>query len=278
VVGAHDGVEAFNEATRLALANGVPGRVDIVIQDGPQVVAMAYAAGHAPVELAVHPAHRRRGHATALLDRLTRVGETRFWAHGDTAGARGLAADQGLTRGRVLLRLSRPPGPLPRQHGPHPEAGMVIRPFRPHDLAGLLAVNARAFRDHPEQGGMDRADFARRAGSDWFDPGGIFVAEKDGTIVGFHWTKVDTESVGRRAGEVYVLAVDPDHVGRHLGSALLRRGLEHLTASGIEDIDLYTEADNRRASALYEAVGFIEAGRDVLYVSRKPASTDRGPS
>ncbi len=154
-----------------------------------------------------------------------------------------------------------------------PPAGTMIRPFGNEDLSGLLAVNARAFAAHPEQRSMDRAEFDRRAKSDWFDPAGLLVAEQDGTIVGFHWTKVVAGT-----GEVYILAVDPAHHGEHLGAALLSRGLDHLAGIGVDGVELYVEEDNARALDLYAAAGFAEAGRDVLYVSTKPAAADPAPS
>ncbi len=267
----HDGVDAFNEVSRLALADDRPARVRLVVEDGPDVVALAFAVGDAPIDLAVHPDHRRRGHASALLDILLSRGERRFWAHGDLPAARGWAALLGLQRERTLLRLVLRGSPTvgPAALGP----AVTIRPFRADDVAGILAVNARAFAEHPEQGAMDRADFDQRAASDWFDPAGLLVAEQNGVIVGFHWTKLE-----QGMGEVYVLAVDPAHQGESLGAALLQRGLVHLADAGAAAVELYVEGENARALDLYTAAGFAEAGRDVLYVSTTPAATGPGPS
>lgn len=263
-----DGVEAFNELSRMALADERPARVRLVVEDGTEIIALAFAVGDAPVELAVHPGHRRRGHGSAMLDTLLSQGERRFWAHGDLPAARAWAALLGLERERTLLRLALSDGPSDAVG-----SATTIRPFRAEDLDGLLAVNARAFAEHPEQRAMDRADFERRAQSDWFDPAGLFVAEQDGAVVGFHWTKVDE---GR--GEVYVLAVDPDHHGERLGAALLHRGLDHLADAGVDGVELYVEEDNARALDLYTAAGFTDVGRDVLYVSTTPAAVGPAPS
>jgi mycothiol synthase len=271
LVGRHDGVDAFNEMSRMALSDGRPARVRLVVEDGPDVVALAFAVGDAPVDMAVHPDHRRRGHGTALLDILLSQGERRFWAHGDLSAARSWAALLGLQRERTLLRLElRDGGAVRAAKAP---AATTIRSFTEEDIAGLLAVNARAFAEHPEQRTMDRADFERRASSDWFDPAGLFVAEQGGNVVGFHWTKVD-EGIG----EVYVLAVDPDHQGTGLGAALLRRGLDHLADVRVNTVELYVEEANAGALDLYADAGFSEVGRDVLYVSTTPAATDPVPS
>lgn len=268
---AHDGVDAFNEASRLALAADRPARVRHVIEEDGQIVALAYAAGDAPVDMAVHPDHRRRGHGTVLADRLLRQGEQRFWAHGDLPAARGWAALLGLERERTLLRLalreSQPSADVP------PPDDVVLRPFQEADVAGLLDVNARAFATHSEQGTMDRDDFDLRRGSDWFDPAGLFVAEHRGDIVGFHWTKVD-----QRVGEVYVLAVDPDRHDTGVGAALLAHGLAHLSSAHVDTIELYVDEDNSRALDVYAVAGFAEVSRDVLYVSTTPEATARGRS
>ena len=282
LIGRHDGVEAFNETSRMALSDDRPARVRLVVEDGPDVVALAFAVGDAPVDMAVHPDHRRNGHGTALLDILLSQGERRFWAHGDLPAARGWAALLGLERERTLLRLALRDFESLGGGTSHADSvwgpsetsvATIIRPFSENDVAGLLDVNARAFAEHPEQRDMDRAEFERRAASDWFDPAGLFVAEQDGVIVGFHWTKVD-----EGMGEVYVLAVDPDHHGTGLGAALLRHGLDHLADVRVDAVELYVEEEKAGALDLYAGAGFSEVGRDVLYVSTTPAATGPVPS
>ncbi len=254
-----DGVDPLNEATRLALAAGDAGRVHLSVKDGRTVVAVAFAAGLAPVELVVDPGHRRQGHGAGLLTRLLAAGEREFWAHGDLPAAQALAAAKHLRVARTLLVLRREMAAASVDETT-PE-GITIRTFEPGDVDAIVRVNARAFAAHPEQGSMDRADFERRASSDWFDPTGVFVAVRDGSVVGFHWTKV-VDGVG----EVYVVGVDPEEQGSGLGTALTVRGLRHLHELGITTVDLYVEGDNDAALAVYRRLGFAEHARDVLYV------------
>ncbi len=258
-----DGVEPVNEATRLAVAAGDALRVDLRRGDG---TAAALAPADAPVEVVVHPDHRRRGVGRALVGELLAAGESRFWAHGDLPGAQALAAAVGLAAERTLLVLRLElGGDAPREAVP---AGITLRSFRPDDADAVVAVNGRAFAQHPEQGAMDRADFDRRAASDWFDPDGLFVAEDaDGEVVGFHWTKVESQPDGTDLGEVYVVGVDPAAHGGGLGTALTARGLRHLHERGVRTVDLYVEGDNAAALAVYHRLGFAEHARDVLYVS-----------
>ena len=145
-----------------------------------------------------------------------------------------------------------------------------VRPFRPgQDEEALLAVNAAAFSHHPEQGGMTLAELAQREEEPWFDPDGLFLAESDGRLIGFHWTKVHPRSPGGRPpfGEVYVVGVSPDAQGMGLGKSLTLTGLHHLSDRGLDEVILYVEADNAPAVAVYSGLGFTHAARDtdVMY-------------
>ena len=263
-----DGVDPLNEASRLALDAGHAGRVHMAVKEGTTVVAAAFADGLAPVELVVDPDHRRQGHGGSLLTRLMAAGESEFWAHGDLPAAQALAAAKHLEPARTLLVLRLEMVAASALRKPPVPDGVTIRTFEPDDVDAIVQVNGRAFASHPEQGAMDRADFERRAGSDWFDPAGLFVAERDGNVVGFHWTKVDpsTGSGTNPIGEVYVVGVDPTEQGSGLGTSLTARGLRHLHDSGIRTVDLYVEGDNDPALAVYRRLGFTEHARDVLYV------------
>jgi len=254
-----DGVDPLNEANRLALDAGHAGRVHMAVKEGTTVVAAAFADGLAPVELVVDPEHRRQGHGGTLLTRLLAAGESEFWSHGDLPAAQALAAAKHLEPGRTLLVL-RLEMEAARETERVPD-GVTIRTFEPDDVDAIVQVNGRAFASHPEQGAMDRADFEHRASSEWFDPAGLFVAERDGDIVGFHWTKIEDD-----LGEVYVVGVDPTEQGSGLGTSLTARGLRHLHDSGIRTVDLYVEGDNDPALAVYRRLGFTEHARDVLYV------------
>lgn len=254
-----DGEEPFNETSRMAMADGTPARVDIQVTDGEQVIALAFATADEPVEIAVDPSHRRRGHGTALLSRLSADGESRFWAHGDLPAAQAFASAHGLVPIRTLLTLG-----LGATEHLHADAvpDTTIRPFRDADRASVLAVNAEAFADHPEQGALDDDGFERLTRADWFDPTGLFVAERDGGIIGFHWTKREGAD-----GEIYVLGVSPSAQAHGLGRVLAVHGLHHLRARGVAHVKLYVESDNASALRLYDSLGFTERGRDVVYAS-----------
>jgi mycothiol synthase len=250
----------------------------------------------AAAELAVHPLRRRHGLGRALVraamevtDQTDPRGRLRLWAHGDHPSAGALALSLGFVRARVLLQMRRslfapllestpknrsaslhvsPGAPRPRL----PE-GVALRPFRPgEDDEAWVALNARAFADHPDQGRWTLRDLRLRMAEPWFDPEGFLLAVAgDGRLLGFHWTKVhgarghQHEHQHEPIGEVYVLGVDPDAHGTGLGSALTVAGLRYLRGRGLDQAMLYVDESNVRAVSLYTRLGFARWATDVSY-------------
>lgn len=264
-----DGVAPFNEASLFALRDGSRARVQAIqtARDG-SLLAAAYAVGDAPVEIVVDPDRRRQGVGRRILAELLADGEDQFWAHGNLPGAQALAASEGLRVARELLVL-RLTFDGPPAHERELD-GVTLRTFAPADTDAVIAINARAFAHHPEQGAMDRADFARRTASDWFDPAGLFIAERDGHVIGFHWTKIEDQPGEGPCGEVYVVGIDPLAQGGGLGTALTARGLRHMYELGLPIVDLYVEGDNAPALKVYRTLGFKDWKKDTLYQAPPP--------
>jgi mycothiol synthase len=281
-----DGVRPLSEDVMLDLKAGPPTGgsrgLHLLLTERPgggtDVVGYAHlrpgdAADGPAVEIVIRPDRRRHGLGRRLLTCLaarTPDGRLRVWAHGDRPEARALAASLGFRQGRRLERWSASlRRPLPRLTLPD---GVTLRPFRPRlDDEAWLAVNARAFAGHPEQGGWTVHDLHTRLGEPWFDPDGFLLAESLGEVVGFHWTKVhDTSPArgGEPTGEVYVIGVDPSWQGRGLGRALVVAGLERLRARGLHRSMLYVESDNAPAKATYESLGFTPQDVDVMFFGK----------
>ncbi len=274
----HDGVHPLSEHVTLHLTHGGDrDAVNLLVRAGGELAAYApldttdRVAG-ASAELVVAPDLRGRGIARSLVHTLLELspdGRLRLWAHGNHPAADALAASLGFRRTRVLWQLRRSLfAPLP---APVLPPGVTVRTFVVgRDEPAWVEVNNRAFADHPDQGGWTVADVKVREGEPWFDPGGFFLADRDGRLVGFHWTKVHGAVAHQDhdhdpIGEVYVVGVDPDAQGLGLGPALTLVGLAHLRARGLAQVMLYVDETNTNAIRVYERLGFTRWATDICY-------------
>lgn len=258
-----DGVPALDEATWRAVRSG---EATVVRTQG----AFALVRG-AELSLIVDPPVRGRGLGGALADQVLAAHPqlTQAWSHGNHPAAARLAARHGWTRVRDLWVMRR--ALTDSQSDPALRNDVLLRRWSGSatDREELLRVNAAAFATHPEQGAMDAADLAARMAEPWFDPAGLILATDgvpDGRLLGFHWTKQHSPTVG----EVYVVGVDPAAQGRGLGRLLTGAGLRHLAAQGVSEVLLYVESDNAAAINTYSGLGFTHAAEDthVMYAAR----------
>ncbi|WP_336922459.1 mycothiol synthase [Aquipuribacter sp. SD81] len=312
-----DGVAPLSEHVVLHLRRGGEepgvhllvreGGADAAADEGP-LLGYAHldptdAVAGSSAELVVDPDARRGGLGRALVAALLDLsgeladGRLRLWAHGESPDAAALASAMGFTRARELWQMRRSlRAALPRPDVPD---GVAVRTLRTEPRAALdadadavLAVNAAAFADHPEQGRWTRADVDARLAEAWFDPAGLFLAHEvgadgtEGALLGFHWTKVHGHASGpstgatdgpaddhdhdqdhghEPVGEVYVVGVSPLAQGRGLGRVLTLVGLHHLRARGLDQAMLYVDAGNTAAVRTYTSLGFTRWDVDVQF-------------
>jgi mycothiol synthase len=288
-----DGAYPLSEHVMLHLRHGGDeSAVHLLAHEGDTLVGYAHVdttdqVEGASAELVVHPLYRRRGRGRVLVSAAIETapdGRLRLWAHGDHPSANALALSLGFHRARVLWQMRRSLfAPVPAPDLPE---GVILRSFRPgEDDAAWLALNGRAFAEHPDQGRWTREDLCARVAEPWFDPDGFLLAERetaDGPqLVGFHWTKVHGEVRDHPhpdgsaphhhdpIGEVYVLGVHPSAHGLGLGAALTLAGLRYLRTRGLDQVMLYVEGTNRTAINLYTRLGFARWSTDVCF-ARSP--------
>jgi mycothiol synthase len=289
-----DGVGAVSETFRLALGPARDGVVHLLREaaDGTLVGYAQVAQAGTPdavAELVVDPDHRRRGNGRALLDGVLAVGAQSVWAHGMLPAAGALARAAGLVVTRELYVMNRPLTAADEVDPVLPQ-GFAVRAFEPgKDDERWVALNAAAFASHPEQGRLTVEDLHERMAQPWFDPAGLLlvVDESTGTVVAFHWTKVETSALSLREaaenaveprverllvgkvrkgkGEVYVVGVDPAYQGRGLGGPVTRLRLAHHARLGLAEVELYVDGDNTAARRTYERLGFVDAAVHAQY-------------
>ncbi|MBM7506806.1 GNAT superfamily N-acetyltransferase [Nocardioides salarius] len=116
-----------------------------------------------------------------------------------------------------------------------PSPTAAIRPMRPDDVAEAEQVSSESLHaldrltlprawpePEPRQGGRSRSWQARTQHLLRTDPGGCWVAEEDGTMVG-----VVTSLVREGTWILSTYAVRPGHQGRGVGKPLLAAALHH---------------------------------------------------
>lgn len=103
----------------------------------------------------------------------------------------------------------------------------------------------------------------RAAFSTVFDPlfesGCFYLYEVDDEVMGFYKAQ---RHVGRTAHVAYLgtLAVAPEAQGRGVAVTMMKDAISRLWRSDMTRIELTVEADNPRAIAFYERLGFVHEG------------------
>ena len=144
----------------------------------------------------------------------------------------------------------------------------VIRRATRDDLPALGRLGALLLRTHHD---FDRLRFLA-AGDDaeegyaWFlgtqlkrDDVAIFVAERDGEVLGYVYAGIEPHSwkeLRDEAGFIHDIAVDERGRRGGLARALLDRAFEWLRERGQPRVVLWTADRNAAAQRLFEALGF----------------------
>ena len=230
---------------------------------------VGYAVVRRPGSLAVvHPDHEGRGIGTRLLEWAERRERERGreahrqWVAASNAGARRLLTAAGYTVARRYWRMVRSLDGLGPEASPPP--GVRLRTVDVgHDAVSMHALDARSFATNPGYAAETLGEFCEEhLEAHAFDASLSRVAENDEGIVGFliacRWDDAEV-------GYVDVLAVDPEHQGRGVGTALLGSAFAAFASTGLREAQLGVDSDNPRALRVYRRAGMRVSFRYDVY-------------
>lgn len=268
-----DGYAAFNDDNEI----NYTARQKIALGIGEQLCALAvwhlYSPADSPAvtiaeaELAVLPAFRDKGLGQKLLSELAQraqqAGAVRLkvWAHGDTAVQQQLAQNTGAGAIRTLHKMV-----LQLDNKSAVVASITvdsakISTYNSSQAAAWVQLNSQVFAWHPEQGRLTIKDLEARLAENWADTSSFYLLHAEsGELIGYNWLKLTAN-----AAEIYVLGVAPWVAGKGYGKALLQRGLAEIYSRGYQQAELYVEAENSAAIALYCKYGFVVTETHVQY-------------
>lgn len=249
----HDNFPALSDAKFAELGNE---NRTVVIEEASAVVAIAVVASHPQhdgedhfaIESALDPGLRFDAFEDRLLASVLtivpRFGAVSVWSHRQSLDAALQRSGFSVVRELAQMAIA------------VPVAGsgydIVTRPFQATDIETVVALNRVAFASHREAASLDASDVAELMARKGFDQQGFLILEEEQEIIGFCWTRVHENG----DGEIYRIAVSPEHQGGGLGRSLTVAGFEHLHRQpGVDRGMLWVDTANRQALPLYEHIG-----------------------
>ena len=177
----------------------------VAVFDAGEVVGWAMVVHVRSAWADVRPSHRGRGVGTWLRrwteTRAATIGSPRIGQTLDDAleGPQRLLRDAGYTPRHTswVLQMDHPERPAE----PAPPAGVTLRPWRPEDTGGAMAMFERAFAEWPDR--LPSTPVTWRAmtiGREGFVPEDLVLAVEDGEIVGGAFILDADEILDRQAG------------------------------------------------------------------------------
>ncbi|MBI3948278.1 MAG: GNAT family N-acetyltransferase [Armatimonadetes bacterium] len=153
----------------------------------------------------------------------------------------------------------------------------TIRRFRPDDLPRLRELTAICFNGVSIDQNIENR-IGAIAGIPWqerkaahveddaaADPDGIFVAERDGEVVGYISGRLNRKW---RIGWIANLAVDPCCQKQGIARALFDHVFAYFRENGMLAAKIETLEQNAVGQSFFPALGFEEVARQIHYIKR----------
>jgi len=269
-------------AQKLRQPNYSPGQDLFIVEVNEDIVGYMdvkpeLAIGRVVLDCWVHPAQRRRGLATKLLDNATnRAGAlgarvAHVNVREDNIVAKRVLFRLGFSLVRRFLELRRDIGGtsetvkerIPSCLGSVGEididhATLDCRCLQPGEENKLTRLQNRAFAGSWGYNPNTVEEIVFRTNLSACSLGDILLIYEGDSAIGYCWTGISCEEgiPSRRKGRILMLGVDPDYRGRGLGKKLVLAGLAHLKSKGLQVAGLTVDSENKAACALYQSFGF----------------------
>jgi ribosomal protein S18 acetylase RimI-like enzyme len=151
---------------------------------------------------------------------------------------------------------------------------LQIVSYRPEHLPQILELTAEGFQGVSidylveqrfgfiEPGWQERKLTDLRQAAER-EPEGIFVAVKDGEVIGYIAVTI---SQAKSLGRIADMVVDARFRRQGIGSKLIERALEYMREQGVRLAKIETLTNNEAGQAAYPKHGFVEVARQIHYV------------
>ncbi|MHB1956922.1 MAG: GNAT family N-acetyltransferase [Sulfobacillus sp.] len=162
-----------------------------------------------------------------------------------------------------------------------------FREMKPDDLTNIARVNVDTFRATHQGIVPDRLmndlsyetaehRFERMLGKTGRDSA-IFVADHDGSVVGYAMGGLAREELTPFLGELYGIYIVPAYTGKGIGRQLIALVVKHLHTQGLHSMFVWVFSDNVPARRFYEALGgHIVQQRTILLAEHEVSETAYG--
>ncbi|MBE1492930.1 ribosomal protein S18 acetylase RimI-like enzyme [Amycolatopsis lexingtonensis] len=227
----------------------------------------------------VHPAYRRRGIGTALVEAGVAAAKVVHARHHPAlrlvvdvhkaehiAGVPELVRSQGFAPARYFQRMEHPLGAAGEVVLP---AGVRIEGWSPSADEDFRAVRNAAYRDFWGAAPMPADQWRNKIVNQTFQPEVSFLARDGGTAVGvlvtMSWA-ADTAATGVRDAHFMVVGTLREHRRRGVAGALLGHALRAAAGLGYDQASLNVDsADPAGASGVFAKAGFTPKQRYVRW-------------
>jgi ribosomal protein S18 acetylase RimI-like enzyme len=140
-----------------------------------------------------------------------------------------------------------------------------VRRLTPEDVAAFRELRLEALLHSPEGFASTYESEAERP-LEWFvtrlTDAEVFAAVRDRDLLGMAGFRAFDSPKMAHKGMIWGMYVRPDARGLGVGRRILQAILDH-AAGRVEQVQLAVTTDNAAAKALYEAMGFVEYGREL---------------